>query len=69
MSQFLERVQQARENIASLAIRTPLVAGPVESGVELYLKLENLQPISSFKIRGAGNVMALTPRENWSAVC
>jgi threonine dehydratase len=29
----------------------------------LYLKLENLQPIGSFKIRGAANVMALTPRE------
>ena len=28
----------------------------------LYLKLENLQPIGSFKIRGAANVMALTPR-------
>jgi len=29
----------------------------------LYLKLENLQPIGSFKIRGAANVMARTPRE------
>jgi len=63
MSQFLERVQQARENIASIAIRTPLVAGPVESDLELYLKLENLQPINSFKIRGAANVTALTPRD------
>jgi threonine dehydratase len=29
----------------------------------LYLKLENLQPIGSFKIRGAANVMALTPKQ------
>jgi len=29
----------------------------------LYLKLENLQPIASFKIRGAASVMARTPRE------
>ena len=40
-----------------------LVAGPGGDGVELYLKLENLQPIGSFKIRGAANVMARTPRE------
>jgi threonine dehydratase len=33
---------------------------------EIYLKLENLQPIGSFKIRGAGNVMAKTPRERLS---
>jgi len=32
----------------------------------LYLKLENLQPIGSFKIRGAANVIAHTPREQLS---
>jgi threonine dehydratase len=31
--------------------------------VEIYLKLENLQPIGAFKIRGAGNAMALAPEE------
>jgi threonine dehydratase len=31
--------------------------------VDLYLKLENLQPIGSFKIRGAANVTARAPRE------
>ena len=30
---------------------------------EIYLKLENLQPIGSFKLRGAGNAMALLPRD------
>jgi threonine dehydratase len=31
---------------------------------EIYLKLENLQPIGSFKLRGAGNAMALAKAEN-----
>ena len=43
--------------IADSAIRTPLVRlNGVEA--EIYLKLENLQPIGSFKIRGAANAMA-----------
>src|SRR5579871_4620229 len=59
--------ERARLNIAGIAIRTPLVrlntdgirnAGGVEP--EIYLKLESLQPIGSFKLRGAANVMALT---------
>ena len=54
------QAEQARSNISSLAIRTPLV--PCGADPNLYLKLENLQPIGSFKIRGAANVMALTPR-------
>jgi threonine dehydratase len=63
MSIPLERVEEARRNIAPLALRTPLV--PCRSGapVDLYLKLENLQPIGSFKIRGAANFVARTPRE------
>jgi threonine dehydratase len=63
MSHTLEQVEEARRNIAPIALRTPLVAGPGEPPVELYLKLENLQPIGSFKIRGAANVVARTPRE------
>ncbi len=44
--------------IAGSAIRTPLVRLNVrEAPVEIYLKLENLQPIGSFKIRGATNAM------------
>ncbi|MGH3092045.1 MAG: pyridoxal-phosphate dependent enzyme, partial [Gaiellaceae bacterium] len=40
-------------------MRTPLVRLPVdEAPAEIYLKLENLQPIGSFKIRGAYNAMA-----------
>jgi len=59
----LAQVEEARRNIAGVALRTPLVACSAEGPAELYLKLENLQPIGSFKIRGATNVMARTPRE------
>ncbi len=34
-----------------------------EAPAEIWLKLENLQPIGSFKLRGAGNAMSLAPRE------
>jgi threonine dehydratase len=44
-------------------LRTPLVRCNADAPTEIYLKLENLQPIGSFKIRGAANVMARTPRE------
>ena len=59
----LAQVEEARRNIAPLAFRTPLVPFLVDAPAELYLKLENLQPIGSFKIRGAANVMFRTPRE------
>jgi len=59
----LAQVQEARQNIKSVAFRTPLVRCNADAPADLYLKLENLQPIGSFKIRGAANVMALTPRE------
>jgi threonine dehydratase len=56
-------VYAARQRIAGSAIRTPLVRLNFrEAPAEIYLKLENLQPIGSFKIRGATNAMAhLTP--------
>jgi threonine dehydratase len=59
----LAQVEEARRNIAGTALRTPLVRCPAEAPAELYLKLENLQPIGSFKIRGASNVMARTAPE------
>lgn len=58
----LAQAQEARRNIAPVALRTPLVRCNIDAPADLYLKLENLQPIGSFKIRGAANVMALTPR-------
>jgi threonine dehydratase len=55
----LSAIQDARQVIAKAAIRTPLVRLNLdETPAEIYLKLENLQPIGSFKIRGAANAMA-----------
>ncbi|MCZ6835279.1 MAG: pyridoxal-phosphate dependent enzyme, partial [Planctomycetota bacterium] len=54
----LEAIQNARRRIADLAIRTPLVRLNLElPDTEVYLKLENLQPIGSFKLRGAANAI------------
>ena len=43
--------------IDGVAVRTPLVRLNVDADVEIYLKLETLQPVNSFKIRGAGNAV------------
>jgi threonine dehydratase len=63
MSITAAQAQEARQNIVSAAVRTPLIRCNADTPANLYLKLENLQPIGSFKIRGAANVMARTPRE------
>lgn len=56
----LEAIRAARERIAGTALRTPLVPLQVDDArAEIWLKLENLQPIGSFKLRGAVNAMAL----------
>ena len=55
----LDTIRQARLAIAGVALRTPLVRLNVwDAPAEIYLKLENLQPIGSFKIRGAGFAMS-----------
>ena len=55
----LAAIEAARQMIEGSAIRTPLVSlNTREAPAEIYLKLENLQPIGSFKIRGATNAMA-----------
>jgi threonine dehydratase len=55
----LSDIHAARELIAGSALRTPLVRlNAREAPADIYLKLENLQPIGSFKIRGAANAMA-----------
>ena len=61
----LSEIHDARGVIAQTAIRTPLVRFNVDSApLEIYLKLENLQPIGSFKIRGAQNAIArLSPND------
>jgi threonine dehydratase len=60
----IEEIRAARERIAGAAIRTPLIRLNVEEApAEIFLKLENLQPIGSFKLRGAGNAMHLANQE------
>jgi threonine dehydratase len=60
----LTDIHGARERIANSVIRTPLIRLNVDAApAEIYLKLENLQPIGSFKLRGAGNAMALATKE------
>lgn len=59
----LDQVHEARRNITGIALRTPLVRFQFDAPAEVYLKLESLQPIGSFKIRGAANVMARTSRD------
>ena len=55
----LAAIEDARRRIAGSAFRTPLVRlNCPDAPAEVYLKLENLQPIGSFKIRGAANAMA-----------
>ena len=57
----LAEIEAARERIAGAAVRTPLLRLHVEAPAEIYLKLENLQPVNSFKIRGATNAVMLAP--------
>ena len=55
----LAAIEDARQQIAGSALRTPLARlNGFAQPAEIYLKLENLQPIGSFKIRGAANAMA-----------
>jgi threonine dehydratase len=59
----IEDIRRAQPVVAEAAIRTPLVRLNVWGApAEIYLKLENLQPIGSFKIRGAAYAMSQTSR-------
>ena len=52
----LEAIYHARKRLGSLVLRTPLIPlNDTSRGGKVYLKLENLQPTGSFKVRGAGN--------------
>ncbi len=57
----LEDVRAARNRIAPVVKRTPLVRLEVDGPAEIYLKLESLQPIGSFKLRGATNAIRSLP--------
>ena len=54
-------IRKAAAAIEGAAVRTPLLRlNAPEADAEIYLKLENLQPIGSFKIRGATNAIRQT---------
>src|SRR5438477_8279794 len=56
----LDEIREARERIARTIVRTPLVG--LELGQDfpdIRLKLENLQPINAYKLRGAANAVAM----------
>src|SRR6188768_4315416 len=56
----LSAIQAARERIANTIARTPLIR--LELGPDfpdIRLKLENLQPINAYKLRGAANAVAM----------
>ena len=61
----LEEIRAARERLKGAYLRTPLVPLNHEgNSTEISLKLENLQPIGSFKLRGSGNAMRLARPES-----
>lgn len=72
MKVTLDQVFEAQEKLKKYLKPTPLLYSAWLSrqlGCELYLKLETLQPIGSFKIRGATNrIMALSDREKGKGV-
>jgi threonine dehydratase len=59
-------IEDARKHVYEAAIRTPLIRLNYDGPAEIYLKLECLQPIGSFKIRGAYNAVRLLPEEQRS---
>src|SRR6266700_3545602 len=61
----LDEIKDARQRIARTIVRTPLV--PLELGPnfpDIRLKLENLQPINAYKLRGAANAVALLSEQD-----
>jgi threonine dehydratase len=56
----LADIREARERIATIITRTPLFRLELGAGYpDIRLKLENLQPINAYKLRGAANAVAL----------
>jgi threonine dehydratase len=60
----LDEIRAARERLAGVTLRTPLVRLNADAPAEVWLKLENLQPIGCFKLRGATNAMRLAGEES-----
>ena len=57
----LDAIRDAQQRLDPAVVRIPLVRLNADDAPgEIYLKLENLQPVGCFKLRGAGNAMSLT---------
>ena len=63
----LEQIRSAQERLAGKVVRTPLLRLDSGSPATIYLKLENLQPIGSFKLRGALNAISQLPADELQA--
>ena len=60
----IDEVRAAEKRIAGTVMRTPLVRLNVDdTPAEIYLKLENMHPVGSFKLRGAMNAILLAGKE------
>jgi threonine dehydratase len=60
----LDEIRRARERLGDTVLRTPLVRFDVDAPCEIWLKLECLQPIGAFKLRGAlSAIRAASPAE------
>src|SRR5437867_11202325 len=58
----LDEIKDARQRIAKTIVRTPLIRLELGPGFpDIRLKLENLQPINAYKLRGAANAIAMLP--------
>ena len=60
----LRDIQNARSLLRKVAVRTPLVLCKLPEDKQIFIKPENLQPVGSFKLRGAYNkISSLTNEE------
>src|SRR5260221_7789344 len=55
----LDDVEAAQKRLAGVVPRTPMIRLETDEGAELLLKLECLQPVRSFKVRGAYNALSI----------
>ena len=68
----MEDIKSAQHVIAGVADHTPLVPSPfmtAHCGGDFLLKLENMQPIGAFKIRGAMTAIAALPQDVPGVTC
>lgn len=70
--ELLEKIYEARDRIKGVAVHTPLIKNEnlsEEFSAQVYLKREDLQPVRSYKLRGAYNkIVSLTDEEKAKGV-